>query len=306
MNVKQQKVFEILSELSPGEWIDFLPCASRCGGQYTSADLIFALRKFDRLDIQDYLNRYADVARAAYDPIEHFVNFGIDEEREMKLLPSAQSIALSYDDFFSRKFYFNCIVSLGNGCRVAAHLKNNNLRHFSSPFDWFWNFSLSHVVDILENGPKRLFNRFEIIGKTDKNWHVKDKDIGIISMHDFPVHLSIEDHYIFFYKSIVVKYNNLINEIRNNNLILFIMSERKDDRDINYFRDYIYNRFNKRAYFLVVNNDARNIIFYKPSLHTYILYVNDINEHGDHKSNPRFWLGNIELWNKICRNISLI
>lgn len=42
------------------------------------------------------------------------------------------------------------IVCFGSNCQVAYHLKRNNLRFHSNPFDWQVNYSLDTVINLLK------------------------------------------------------------------------------------------------------------------------------------------------------------
>ena len=46
---------------------------------------------------------------------------------------------------------YDLIVSLGSSCSPAAHLRRNNLRKFSMPFDWIVTPNLPDVGRVIQN-----------------------------------------------------------------------------------------------------------------------------------------------------------
>ena len=54
---------------------------------------------------------------------------------------------IDINNLLTEQFNLNFILSLGEACRPADALNRNNLRYFSSPFDWMMNYDLDTIYN---------------------------------------------------------------------------------------------------------------------------------------------------------------
>ena len=87
------------------------------------------------------------------------------------------------------------ILSLGPACRPAWHLKLNQLRYVSCPFDWMMSYSLETVIKFLkQKNLNGFFEKYEYMNRDSGNCKVvKDITNQVISMHSFPISMTVED-----------------------------------------------------------------------------------------------------------------
>ena len=94
----------------------------------------------------------------------------------------------------------DCVIGLGKDCRVAKNLKTNNLRFFSSPFDWVMQYKLEDDLFLLKNHGKTFFKNY----KPNPQYNQKEKigivdiDNGMVSMHDFRANLPNKLNHLLF------------------------------------------------------------------------------------------------------------
>ena len=94
----------------------------------------------------------------------------------------------------------DCVIGFGNGCTIAGNLNRNNLRFFSTPFDWLLDYSLENVYSLLENKGKNFFRNYKFNSKYNKGKKlgVVDTETGMISEHDYSKYLPKQINDIFF------------------------------------------------------------------------------------------------------------
>ena len=89
-------------------------------------------------------------------------------------------------------------VSVGGACRPAHYLQKFHLRSFSSPFDWMMNYKLEHIIHFLRNDGADFFADISEICESERGYthrFVQDRQTGMISMHDFPREMGIDECY---------------------------------------------------------------------------------------------------------------
>lgn len=89
-------------------------------------------------------------------------------------------------------------VSVGGACRPAHYLQKFHLRSFSSPFDWMMNYKLEHIIHFLRNDGADFFADISEIRESERGYthrFVQDRQTGMISMHDFPREMGIDECY---------------------------------------------------------------------------------------------------------------
>lgn len=265
--------------------------------------LYTTLRDWGRCDLMGYLKKYPDVRRSGMSPLRHFVYHGIIEKRIMGTLPT-ETIRMTYDDFLQAPLYFDCLVPLGGSCRTAHYLKISDLRYFSTPFDWMMSYSLMHVVQLIKTNMNDFFVNYQIIEERQKNFVVKDNKTGMIAMHHFPIGKSIDEYMPFFQKTIRVKFDCLVREIKSAAMLGFIFHGR-EDHDIDAFQNYINDITGTRCYVLNIKSSRERYIEFDPYKLKYTFYFWDVYSKGEDRSNPWFWVGNPKMWQLITGNIYL-
>ena len=121
-----------------------------------------------------------------------------------------ESKIITFDQYLKERLYFDAIVSIGVACRPSHYLKRFRLRYFSSPFDWMMSYKLDTISIYREYGFSNFFTDYKIIGKSNSNYKVQDNYTGMISMHDFPISVPVEEFLPFFHKSMRCKYDTLL------------------------------------------------------------------------------------------------
>lgn len=236
--------------------------------------LINVLRRYDRCDVMEYLNTYPDVVASRIDPLEHFIKFGLRENRIIKLLPEGPE-RHSFEEFMSRKLYFDCIISMGPDFRPAMQLRKRNLRYFASPFDWMHDYELKWIEYFIENGFKNFFQDFEIIGERRNIHIVRDKMTGMVSNYDFPASDPVEESLPFFQKQMNGRFRHLCMEIAQSNLVCFF-GARENTGEVEHFRQFIMRKFGKSSY--VVNaivGGADDHVEFLPAQKTWLAHFGD-------------------------------
>ena len=207
-------------------------------------------------------------------------------------------------------FKFDYIMSLGNACRPAAALRRNNLRFYSSPFDWMMNYSLSTITDFFENGFHDFFiNHIDL--NMDKNnfRRIQDVKTGMISMHSFPTDIPIEERYLQFFEIMKRRFDRLKKIIHNSQEICFISNRDGQVKNIEKFLLDMDRLFpNKILVYINIENSVEIGISYKKiktNCYIYNFHFNDVHPDGAGPENPKFWLGNTKEWDKILKKIQL-
>lgn len=206
------------------------------------------------------------------------------------------------------------ILSLGPACRPAWHLKLNQLRYVSCPFDWMMSYSLETVIKFLkQKNLNGFFEKYEYMNRDSGNCKVvKDITNQIISMHSFPISMTIEDFYPTFIQIMNKRFERLINIIEYSETITFL-SNRKDVNEIKNFLLEFNELYKDRT---IVHINVEHTPELQDSYKEYTeqitdnisiqhVYFNDVHINGDTKDNPRFWLGNEDCWKKLCLTLHL-
>lgn len=206
------------------------------------------------------------------------------------------------------------ILSLGPACRPAGHLKLNQLRYVSCPFDWMMNYSLKTVIKFLkQKNLNGFFEKHEYMNRDSENCKVvKDIDNQIISKHSFPISMDIKEFYPTFIQIMNKRFQRLINIIENSEKITFL-SNRNDVNEVKQFL-FDFNELyeNKNIVYINVEHSPElkdsyeeNIEQITENIRIHHVHFNDIHINGDTKDNPRYWLGNEECWKKLCSTLHL-
>ena len=218
--------------------------------------------------------------------------------------------AVSVDDF--PHITADCFIPVGAACRPAFWIKKCGLRYCSLPFDWMMSFSLQTVLHLLQDDFSSWFDNYveDESKKSSKKRYVKDVGNQIISMHGFPVEQSVEEYMPEFKATFLRRGARMKNILATSERVCFVCNRSDKIKVLLLFATGIAQMFpNLQVYLLNIRNSdgERKITEYK-TMDRAIVYdveANDIHEEGNDKSNPKSWLGNEELWNEICADLSL-
>lgn len=214
---------------------------------------------------------------------------------------------------FGGKIRADIFVSGGGACRPAHYLRKFHLRTFSSPFDWMMAYKLNDIVHLLQNDGRGFFAQIKEIPQ-DKKYEcrfIKDCQTGMISMHDFPRDKSIDEHYPEFIDKHKRRFEKLKNEIKNAKNIVFIANRGEPMSEFKAFLEKMQN-FHKASYTLIIIRHNKQATKLKKTVRMtmggggiIIKYIfNDTHKNGsDGVSNPDAWLGNVEIWDEIMKEL---
>lgn len=209
----------------------------------------------------------------------------------------------------------DCVITFGDGCEIAQNLKMNNLRFFSTPFDWEMNYSLETVFSLLKEHGKNFFKNYKFDSKYNKRNHlgVIDTDNGMISLHDFNKYLPNKiNHIIFKYKH-RRRFNRLEKILKEAQNICIITARQIKTEDILSFIWKFLQLYNfNHLYFINIydteNEESNEQLIKTQQNNVTILEYCFNNEHpkgNNTKTNPDYWFGNVDYWNKILSKIIL-
>lgn len=146
---------------------------------------------------------------------------------------------------------YETVIGLGYWCDVAGHLKNHNLRTFSSPFDWVLTPSLSDINQVLkarfegymeqENmefinyGEIALDDHDQVQDLIKQTYILRDNKFNITSVHDFPLYPnhSWNEQYPRFRKKLDSRINRFLKVCSDSPSKLFIRLEATVDEAVN-------------------------------------------------------------------------
>ncbi|TQR43694.1 DUF1796 family putative cysteine peptidase [Paenibacillus popilliae] len=131
--------------------------------------------------------------------------------------------------------YYNKVIGIGSSCQTAHQLKENKLREFSGPLDWFVMDDLSKLNLLLENKFDDLMSQENIIdeGLHDES-HRKIRDIkyDCLSVHDFTVESSWQTQYIQFKEQMNRRVKRFYDEIEKSHSVLFVRAQAYERSEI--------------------------------------------------------------------------
>ena len=207
------------------------------------------------------------------------------------------------------------VVGLGEACRTAEALKRNHLRYFSSPFDWMIIYRLDKIINLLEkiaNGCKPDF--FAECSENINYAHgiyngIVDTRNIMISMHDFPKHIDISKAPKFFYLKYKYRFQNLNKLLKRANKVCFLNYRKISVDEMKTFVASVKKIYTfKQIYFInIFDSDEEALEQYDDNGAKYLIFkFNDEPKNELEKAtNPHYWLGNINYWDKILSKIKL-
>lgn len=215
---------------------------------------------------------------------------------------------IKIDDF--PKIEADCFISLGKNCRPARWLEVHGLRYCSLPFDWLMHYSLQIVLNCIKNKSFPFQKCVENSSKNDENKYIYDVKNKIVSVHDFPLDKTIKEYMPVFKKTFKRQSIRLRRILSTYNNICFVCSRDDDISMFLAFTTEIVHMYPRMEITVVNirNSPDEHVYVYHPNdfIMIYDIHANDIHEKGNKKeNNPDYWLGNVNLWNKICSHFSL-
>lgn len=115
-------------------------------------------------------------------------------------IPYIKSRALPWcRDFVSPAYPVDAVtadfyMSVGGNCRTATQLRRNKLRICSSPLDWMMCYSLKDAAELFKTGFRTFFTDIrEHPHSGTGNRQIEDVRNGMISIHHFPIAMTLEE-----------------------------------------------------------------------------------------------------------------
>ena len=201
-------------------------------------------------------------------------------------------------------------ISLGSACRPAHYLRENNLRRFSNPLDWMMLYSLETVVNLFKKDFSDFFlHKKEHPEKVHENLrYIEDTVNQIISIHSFPLNKELDVAYENFSQIMAYRYNRLKKYMLSAEHVLFVSNRYEPVEDFENFLTEMQKMFKCKMTYLNIRHEPQKQAFIKvisPSLQIIEHYFIDDHPDGGDFSNPKFWLGNGEEWDKVMKSIEL-
>lgn len=196
------------------------------------------------------------------------------------------------------------VLSFGGACRPAYYTKLLGLRKFSSPCDWMYNYALEDYIEVLQTNAQQMFR----VTETDaQKKGVIDKQNGMISLHDFDCNQPLEEQLPEFYAKMTRRAKNTNEQLKKRRHVGIIMNRELQQQDILRFSKTLREMYPKCSFHIlnIWDTPQETTVFVdyqlrdKKNTITQICF-NDGNKNGrDPAKNPRFWLGNEDIWPEI-------
>ena len=205
----------------------------------------------------------------------------------------------------------DCFIPIGEGCRSAKWLRDTNLRFCSLPFDWMGGCSLNLIMKSIKKGISDWFIEYtEDPAKANKNCHfVYDTKNNFRSRHAFPINKTIEEFIPEFREIFGRRYERLLELLQQSKTVCFVCNNRSSTPyDFYIFLNELQKIYPNSVYYLlhVHHNSAEDSIKeYKFDNNITIYNIETYDIHKEGHANPNYWIGNEDLWTKICRNLFL-
>jgi len=153
-----------------------------------------------------------------------------------------------------KKVYF----PIGKVCTAAFAAKEAKLRTKNYPFDWSGN-SYKTVSYVLDNGLDKIFDDVEIANSDlFENKQIWDKTYKMMFIHE------TEDKLSTIKKKYLKRYNNIINDIKNGDIIYLIQSSKCEKKLYDHYCEL--NPSFKSNVLIEENMDDNNIESIKESI----------------------------------------
>ena len=203
----------------------------------------------------------------------------------------------------------DCIIGLGPDCRVGVNLKRNGRENVVNPFNWIGFYSLNDAVMLMKKKGEGFFENYSFSPEndTEKTLAIIDNDTNILSVHDFKKEFSNKTNDILFKHKYRLKFKALDKILHIIQYPCIITSRKINIEEIEVFIEKFSKLYSfKHLYYINIYDDKNEnfIKFEKNNFTVFQYFFNDEHVNGRDKiTNPNFWLGNIEYWDKIINKI---
>lgn len=171
-------------------------------------------------------------------------------------------------------------------------------------------FSMNTILNAIENGISSYFSTYmEFENDRDTNYRcVTDIGNKIVSLHNFPLDKSIEDYMPKFKKTCEQQYNQMMKLLSSAKDICFVCNNQLNIKgEFIPFLVRLKELYPNKSYTLInIRHDKSNKKITKCIIGKDIK-IYDIENFDKNRENPNtsLWIGNEDLWNTICTNLSL-
>ncbi|MGG1551359.1 DUF1796 family putative cysteine peptidase [Paenibacillus ferrarius] len=159
---------------------------------------------------------------------------------------------------------YDLIVSLGQNCDPAAHLRRHNLRKFSMPLDWVVSTSLTDVSRLLKNkfrgfmdecnlqqieGSSQYVDEFASVVQKTPSYFIHDTLYNVTSVHDFPIipNQSWRSTYKSYKEKLDMRIERFLKESTKSTSMLFVRLHATYDQTVelqSVLENFTNNNFN--------------------------------------------------------------
>lgn len=209
----------------------------------------------------------------------------------------------------------DCVISFGITCKVAENIKRNNLRFFSSPFDYVGYYTFDEAINLLQNHGKTFFSDYILDSNydTETTFGLYDRKTGMVSKHDFQKILPQQMNHVLFRDKYRRRFNRLDKILQDAKNICLVSQRQTSTKELENFIEKFLQMYNfENLYYVNIYDyndntiDEKIIKTEKNNITILEYFFNDEHPNGrDKNKNPDYWIGNIDYWNKILSKISL-
>lgn len=213
----------------------------------------------------------------------------------------------------AQKIHCDYTVSLGNACKPAHYLRLFRLRLSANPLDWMMEYSLPTALEMLRTDFRCFFEKIEDIStfRDDGSFtsrFVRDVDNGIVSMHDFPKTEPLEEYLPKFYQAMRRRAKRMRAAIANSSRVLFICNRQNEREELKTSLLALQEYYSTQVVLINIRNTEKEYTL-RENISENALFVeygfNDTHPNGNNPENIDFWQGNVVVWHKIMRAISV-
>lgn len=128
------------------------------------------------------------------------------------------------------------IISVGAACRAAHYLQRHNLRCGSFPLDWMMNYTLKDASRLFHNEFRNFFEHIKQIDSKNGKRIIQDMDNGMISMHDFPTDIGMQEYYHTFKETMQRRARRMLNALKDSKNTIFLCNRIESAEN---FKDFL-------------------------------------------------------------------
>lgn len=208
-------------------------------------------------------------------------------------------------------YCYDLYISVGEACRPAYHLLQNDLRNEAYPLDWMRAYSLDTVIHLFKTEFTDFFINIEDnnIEGDSKNRCIKDITNNITSIHHFSRDIEVKKAQKEFLEKMNRRYKRLNDKLKKARRVVLICNRSDTIDKLQFFLmefSFLYPHLEIKL-INVLNNEKMDINTYM--MKQYVL--SDCLSIEEYSFNDSFnsvtkekadWRGNIGIWKDILRN----